>query len=339
MIPFFRKIRKKMADDNKPLKYMRYAVGEIVLVVIGILIALQINTWNEERKNNAKILSFFEEVQKDLLKDISNTEDAISAYKMKDSLAYLVLNNKITRDDYKTSDHRSELFQLIVNSNPFIFNTNGYHNLKLNVNDISSANKAVYDTLTRLYNYLPKILEDQNIRINNYVYDNIKYLSNNKKWFSSEYSTWQSNDTIIDYFLYDPFYKNRVKEFRILLSDPYKTYKIEAIKVYEQLDVITKSKKPIPNHLKIYIVDADSLKQYIGVYKPKDSTQKNLIEVNEKGFFYNKYKYNLLREGNDRFSFEDSYNRSLTFQSNTQGEFNGLTIHLYDKNTEYIKTD
>ena len=49
MINFFRKIRKKMADDNKPLKYMRYAVGEIILVVIGILIALQINTWNENR--------------------------------------------------------------------------------------------------------------------------------------------------------------------------------------------------------------------------------------------------------------------------------------------------
>ncbi|MGB5264769.1 MAG: DUF6090 family protein, partial [Lutimonas sp.] len=49
MIPFFRKIRKKMADDNRPLKYMRYAIGEILLVVIGILIALQINNWNEDR--------------------------------------------------------------------------------------------------------------------------------------------------------------------------------------------------------------------------------------------------------------------------------------------------
>jgi len=38
-----------MADDNRPLKYMRYAIGEIVLVVIGILIALQINNWNESR--------------------------------------------------------------------------------------------------------------------------------------------------------------------------------------------------------------------------------------------------------------------------------------------------
>jgi len=52
MIPFFRKIRKKMADDNKPLKYMRYAIGEIVLVVIGILIALQINNWNQIKSKN-----------------------------------------------------------------------------------------------------------------------------------------------------------------------------------------------------------------------------------------------------------------------------------------------
>ena len=43
-----------MADDNRPLKYLKYAIGEIVLVVIGILIALQINTWNEERKNITK---------------------------------------------------------------------------------------------------------------------------------------------------------------------------------------------------------------------------------------------------------------------------------------------
>ena len=58
MINFFRKIRKKLADDNKPLKYMRYAIGEIVLVVVGILIALSINNWNQTRitRQQEKIL-------------------------------------------------------------------------------------------------------------------------------------------------------------------------------------------------------------------------------------------------------------------------------------------
>ena len=63
MIPLFRKIRKQFADDNKPLKYARYAIGEIVLVVIGILIALQVNNWNEERKLNKLEIATLNEIK------------------------------------------------------------------------------------------------------------------------------------------------------------------------------------------------------------------------------------------------------------------------------------
>ena len=58
MTPFFRRIRQKLANENKFLKYSRYAIGEIVLVVIGILIALQINTWNENRQNHKKLTRY-----------------------------------------------------------------------------------------------------------------------------------------------------------------------------------------------------------------------------------------------------------------------------------------
>ena len=69
MIPFFRKIRKKMADDNRPLKYMRYAIGEIVLVIIGILLALQINNWNSERIEKKTFQSNLQFVIEDLEQD------------------------------------------------------------------------------------------------------------------------------------------------------------------------------------------------------------------------------------------------------------------------------
>ena len=49
MIKFFRKIRQNLLSEGKPGKYLKYAIGEILLVVIGILIALQINNWNSER--------------------------------------------------------------------------------------------------------------------------------------------------------------------------------------------------------------------------------------------------------------------------------------------------
>jgi len=54
MIKFFRHIRENLIMENKTGKYLKYAIGEIVLVVIGILIALQVNNWNENRKNQSK---------------------------------------------------------------------------------------------------------------------------------------------------------------------------------------------------------------------------------------------------------------------------------------------
>jgi len=54
MIKFFRKIRQNLLIENKTGKYFKYVIGEIILVVIGILIALQINNWNENRKHKNK---------------------------------------------------------------------------------------------------------------------------------------------------------------------------------------------------------------------------------------------------------------------------------------------
>jgi len=50
MIKFFRKIRQNLLMENKTSKYFKYAIGEIILVMIGILLALQVNNWNENRK-------------------------------------------------------------------------------------------------------------------------------------------------------------------------------------------------------------------------------------------------------------------------------------------------
>ena len=69
MIKFFRKIRQKMLTKNKFSKYLIYAIGEIVLVVIGILIALQVNQWNEVRKNKTSLYSYTTTLIEDLKRD------------------------------------------------------------------------------------------------------------------------------------------------------------------------------------------------------------------------------------------------------------------------------
>ena len=72
MLNFFRKIRKQLAAENQLMKYSRYAIGEIVLVVIGILIALQINNANQERKDNAALGGYLNSIRLNIESDLKN---------------------------------------------------------------------------------------------------------------------------------------------------------------------------------------------------------------------------------------------------------------------------
>lgn len=85
MIKIFSNIRKKLAAENKVAPYLRYAIGEIVLVVIGILIALQVNNWNETRVEQKKIKQYAKSLIEDLNGDIDMmTESQAQAQKKYD---------------------------------------------------------------------------------------------------------------------------------------------------------------------------------------------------------------------------------------------------------------
>jgi len=129
MIPFFRKIRKKLADDNKPLKYLRYAIGEIVLVVIGILIALQINNWNETRKELQELINILQNIAADMRVDAINLRDNLEYAKEENERIKSFLNNK----DYSGFTRDSLQKSLQVYSNAYIWRTSGFDNLKNSV--------------------------------------------------------------------------------------------------------------------------------------------------------------------------------------------------------------
>jgi len=69
MITFFRKIRKRLMSKNKVTQYLVYSLGEIMLVMIGILLALALNEWNSQRKNQEYLSVMLQEVHKDLKSD------------------------------------------------------------------------------------------------------------------------------------------------------------------------------------------------------------------------------------------------------------------------------
>ncbi|WP_281541910.1 DUF6090 family protein [Maribacter aestuarii] len=95
MIKFFRKIRQNLLSEGKTGKYLKYAIGEIILVVIGILIALQINNWNEDRKSEAKKQDYYVQLLDDLSNDISAVQYTIEEFSnhQKEYNKYLISYN------------------------------------------------------------------------------------------------------------------------------------------------------------------------------------------------------------------------------------------------------
>ena len=78
MIKFFRKIRKRLLTENKFSKYLLYTIGEILLVVIGILIALSINNWNEQRIDIAQEQKILLQLKSDFNKNLAQLDEKIS---------------------------------------------------------------------------------------------------------------------------------------------------------------------------------------------------------------------------------------------------------------------
>jgi hypothetical protein len=77
MIKFFRKIRYDLMEKNKTGKYLKYAVGEILLVIIGILIAVSINGWNEDRKLKKAEQSILKDLKQEMIINLKALESAI----------------------------------------------------------------------------------------------------------------------------------------------------------------------------------------------------------------------------------------------------------------------
>lgn len=81
MIKFFRKIRQNLLMENKTRKYFKYAIGEIVLVVIGILLALSINNWNEDRKDKILEQNYLLKIHEEFKSNKEQFDHIISMHK------------------------------------------------------------------------------------------------------------------------------------------------------------------------------------------------------------------------------------------------------------------
>ena len=158
MLRLFKNIRQQLATENKVMAYLRYAVGEILLVVIGILIALQVNNWNEHRKQNIQKDLIIQSLVTDLSMDtlmISKTLNTL----WKDTTEVMGFVNRMSNSDV-TLDTLIQIARFEFDPKIHVtvtFNDNTFRGL-LSTGNINILDKWMQDEILQL-----NLMHDDNI--------------------------------------------------------------------------------------------------------------------------------------------------------------------------------
>lgn len=272
-----------MADDNKPMKYMRYAIGEIALVVIGILIAVSINNWNQRNNNETKITIILKEIQSDILIDLEASNLIIDYQIFTDSISKNIFNNKYTPEDLRNGN-----FQFIgYNYRDFKTTSNGFDNLKDNIDDVPEKYKHLLPEIKNLYVTTKTTIDVYNDKMRSTVYKNIDDESNHN-WFQDHLKGKENNERI-EYYINDRRYKNLVARYMLYRNNIFRIsneYRIKAIDLYLKINEVTNSENTVPE---IVNYKNKSSNDYVGTYKLRETVNPegrwdailNIIERNE----------------------------------------------------------
>lgn len=206
MIKFFRRIRKQLLADNKFTKYLLYAVGEIVLVVIGILIALQINNKNEAQNNETRFVKVLKEIRQDLETDLINSVSPLEGGKEMDSLTALILKNKLTKEDYLKKENR-KLFWVGFQFNVFDYQKTSFKKIETFKGVIPEKYNQLNKKINIFYNVTGKFYDDIYNNFREQIKERNDYLANNYNWYYL-FRKGETTEEMLDFYLNNPTYKN-----------------------------------------------------------------------------------------------------------------------------------
>ncbi len=130
MLRIFRKMRNAALSENKLVRYLFYALGEIILVVIGILIALQVNNRNEQRKNHLLELKFLKNLNQDLVHDEKQLGQLTDLRQTKSEKCIKLLYLTKNKSDIDLYEFSSDILYLLFGAD-FVPNNNTYTKLSI----------------------------------------------------------------------------------------------------------------------------------------------------------------------------------------------------------------
>jgi hypothetical protein len=260
MIKFFRKIRQKMLAENKTRAYFKYAMGEIILVVLGILIALQINNWNENRIVQKQTYNQLLEVQNEILQNILEFDYEGNYYNEKLRDLRRVFSDTLVFEDYKT---QGDLSNIMSSYNPVSTQHEAFNKLIQNAESLPEKYKPLVIELKSLYNLSAFEVTYKQLLIE--VSKHIEFIHDfNESLYRHEY------DDYYRFLMTNKDYKNKLASFSFLLKDITRDLarkKYTAIAVYRQMVKLGFTDKNMFQIEKMFIaINPETAAAFIGRY-------------------------------------------------------------------------
>tara|TARA_R110002072_G_scaffold202443_7_gene360257 strand:- start:6848 stop:7864 length:1017 start_codon:yes stop_codon:yes gene_type:complete len=264
-------------SENKTSRYFKYAIGEIILVVIGILIALQINNWNEKTKNKISTNILLEELHSDLQLDLLKLQDIIEWGGRVDSIYDIHNNDSFPSLDIKAPKNVKYL-NLGRYTYPMKLNELAYLKLVDNRGQLPKSYSKLVSSLDIFYSGYKSLLEGINIKFDNHIeqFERFRF----SQPFFIDWKERQLTTEMLQFFHQNPDYKKYLYVNDELIDE----YRGSCTFIANRITLLSyrianaiKAKTPDETRVKI-AYKQNELQQYKGTYETRSAESMLVFE-------------------------------------------------------------
>ena len=333
----FRKMRAASLEENNTSAYWKYAIGEVVFVVVGILLAFQIDTWSERRSAKEHTHYLFAQVQDELALNIKNCNLALEQYRGKDTLVYDILMRRVTKQDYREN---WEYGLVLLTQQEAEVSVEAFLNLVNSQDALSQAQRTILLELKTLYGtdktYLDLVNE---VTINNALDYHKKY-KEEQTWYGDLFLNREMPEDMIDFCLQDPFYFNAVVNFQFINLRNHIRYTLNfrrrALDIHERL--VDEMKLELDSTL---LFDAALCQHMVGEYSGSEfdlivthSDGKLLGTRKDKSDTSAAEELRIYPNSGEEFIFDDMFGRVVRGENN---QVTAMKLSLGRKRVDLVK--
>lgn len=320
----FRKQRQQLAADNNVVKYLRYAIGEIVLVIIGILIALGINNWHQARVHDENTRYILLQMQDELETDIKNaTALYLTFYTTAQNVRDYLRTGQLSAQNYKI------VSSVLLYYHPYIIHDASYTRLMSNLENVPRKYRSLIDLMQQMYINDQNNIARLNSTYNKKVYDDINTLDA----LSPHMADWKTQGypkAFYQFLNHYPYTENRIYStmlLYVLLTGSVKQYRSGAIHLYKKIDSLLEIKPgKTPEFLREIGTNRNELQAYEGNYNmtTKDPTNAHRkhwsLKIKNNKLYWDLDNHNLLQLFwvNDTLYYPQDVNVDMVLGENRQ---------------------